>query len=81
MKPHDAQAILDTQPAPAILPVRAPKKRRAEAYVARLAVSIPLDMKDADTLAQAIAAVAKLKDVLPPGSVVEAISASFGKMP
>jgi len=81
MKPHDVQAILDTQPTPAILPAKSAKKRRAEAYVARLTVSIPLDMKDADTLAQAITAVAKIKDTLPPGSVVETISASFGKMP
>lgn len=60
-------------------PVKAPKKKRQDAYVARLTISIPLDMTSADSLAGAIKAVQGIKDAMPAGALVE-ISGSLGKI-
>lgn len=66
-------------PAPATAPTKT-RQARKDAYVVRLTISIPLDMKNADSLAEAIKAVAAIKDALPSGATVESTSASFGKM-
>lgn len=65
---------------PALVAPTPKKKRRTDCYVTRLAISIPLDMANTDTLAEAIAAVAKLKAALPANALVETISAGLGKM-
>ena len=56
-----------------------PKKRRQDCYTARAVIEIPLDMANADSLSDAIKAVAKIKDSLPAGSKVT-VAGSLGKM-
>lgn len=59
--------------------VKATKKRRTDAYVARLTISIPLDMANADSLAAAIKSVAAIEATLPAGSAVQ-LSGSLSKI-
>lgn len=56
-----------------------PKKKRADAYIARLTIAVPLDMSNADSLAHAIGAVKAIEATLPAGSTVE-IAGSLGKV-
>lgn len=55
------------------------KKRRQDCYIARAVIEIPLDMANADSLSNAIKAVARIKDGLPAGASVK-VDGSLGKM-
>lgn len=55
------------------------KTKRRDAYIARVTISIPLDMANADSLAEAIKAVAAIKDAMPDGTLIEQ-TASLGKL-
>lgn len=48
--------------------IKQPKKKRSDYYFARVDIKIPLDMNNADSLAQAIKATQAIKDTLPAGS-------------
>lgn len=59
-----------------------PKRtRRKDAYVAILTVKIPLDMTNADSLANAIKAIQGIEATLPAGSTVDGFgNAKLGKL-
>lgn len=57
------------------------KKKRADVFLARAAIYIPLDMANTETLALATKAVNAIEASLPAGSKVEFVSRAFGKMP
>lgn len=74
------------RPKPGAQPVTTPpapepktKTRRKDAYIARVSISIPLDMSDATSLAKAIEAVQGIKSAMPAGAQVE-VTASLGKI-
>ncbi len=75
----DEPHMTTTQPEP-VTTTKAPRKPRRDAYVARLTISVPLDMADSETLAKAVKAVAGVNGNLPHGSTVEVASAGLGKM-
>lgn len=52
-------------------PAKAPKVKRRDAYIARITVTVPVDMTDAQTLTDAMDAVKKIKDSLPANATVE----------
>lgn len=56
-----------------------PKVKRRDAYIARVTISIPLNMADPDSLPKAIKAVADIKDKLPADATVK-IDAGLGKI-
>lgn len=56
------------------------RKVRFDAYVARLTISIPLDMADPKSFETAATAVAGLSKHLPDGTKIESM-ATLGKMP
>lgn len=56
------------------------RRKKRDCFTSRVAISIPLDMSNADTLAEAITAMSRLKEHLPPGTVIETTSAGLGKM-
>lgn len=55
------------------------KKKRADCYVARVTIKIPLDMSNSESLALAIKAVEGIKAAMPAGSVVE-VAGTLGKV-
>lgn len=55
------------------------KTKRSDAYIARLVVSIPLDLKDGQSYAKAVEAVAKIGITIP-NAMIDVIAASLGKM-
>ncbi len=59
---------------------KATRKPRQDAYVARLTISIPLNLSDPKSFENAASAVAEISKVLPEGTKIES-AASFGKMP
>lgn len=61
------------------LPIPATKKKRQDAYIARVVVRIPLDMSNAESLALAIKAVEGIKTAMPAGTSVE-IAGTLGKV-
>lgn len=61
------------------LPVPAAKKKRADCYVARVTIKIPLDMSNSESLALAIKAVEGIKTAMPAGSVVD-VAGTLGKV-
>lgn len=61
-------------------PIKAPKKKRADAYLVRATISLPLDMSDAESLAKAIKAVDGLAAHLPAGTQIEFASRTLGKI-
>lgn len=75
-KPHEVQALTVPEPATTAAPAR---RKRAAAYVARITVTVPIDMTDAETLARAIEAVKGLGKHLPAGASVK-IDATVGKV-
>lgn len=66
-----------TAPAPAPEPTA--RRRRTDAYVARITARIPLDMTNGQSLVDAMDAVKAIKDHLPAGTVVE-VAAGMGKL-
>lgn len=56
-----------------------PKTKRRDAYVARINITIPLDMANADTLSEAIKAVNAIEATLPAGSTCE-VFGTLGKV-
>lgn len=56
------------------------KRKLIDAYKATITIHIPIDMTNAQSLADAIAAVAKVKDGLPAGATVET-HAGMAKLP
>lgn len=65
-----------TTPPPAQKPA---KTKRRDAYIARVTISIPLDMANTDSLAEAIKAVASIKETMPDGTHV-AQTVGLGKI-
>jgi len=81
MKPHDIQSHAQTPaPAPEPITTAAKKKRRTDALVVRMTVSIPLQMSDADSLYKATKAIDGIEAALPEGSKIEFAAKGLGKM-
>lgn len=59
-----------TPPAPAANPTK-PRQPKNTVYIARLVVKVPIDMANAESLGNAIKAVAGMGAGLPEGSAVE----------
>lgn len=57
-----------------------PRKRRADAYVARVSISILLDPSDGDSYSKAVKAIDGLAATLPAGTKIEFTSRSLGKI-
>lgn len=64
---------------PATMPQ--PRKRKMDCFTRRIAIHIPISFQETDSLPNAIVALSKLAEILPPDSMVETISEGFGKMP
>lgn len=62
-----------------VVPPVVTKKKRADCYVARIVVKIPLDMSNSESLALAIKAVEGIKTAMPAGSVVD-VAGTLGKV-
>lgn len=60
--------------------VKKQKRKMRDAYIARLTISIPLDMADPDCLKKAVEAVGKIEAGMPAGAVVD-VAANIGKLP
>lgn len=67
-------------PAPTPAPAKATKKKRQDALIARMTVSIPLNMDNPNSFSDATAAVDGIKDKLPAGATVEFTSKGLGKI-
>lgn len=73
-------AAIPPEPAPpATMPQ--PRKRKMDCFTRRIAIHIPISFQETDSLPNAIVALSKLAEILPPDSMVETISEGFGKMP
>ena len=71
---------MSVAPAAAAVPDPKPAKtKRKDAYIARVTISIPLDMTNADSLAAAIKAVAAIEATLPAGASFKS-EGSLGKI-
>lgn len=69
----------NTMTAPAPAPEPTARKRRTDAYVARITAKIPLDMTNGQSLVDAMDAVKGLSAHLPAGTVLD-VSAGMGKL-
>lgn len=65
-------------PSPAPTPK---KKRRTDALIVRVTISVPLNMSDADSLYKATNAIDGLASTLPEGTKIDFASKGLGKMP
>lgn len=61
-------------------PTKAPKKKRKDAYICRITVSIPLNLDDSTAYSKAVEAVDGLLPELPAGSKIEFASRGLGKI-
>jgi hypothetical protein len=57
-----------TKPMTTPTPAKKPKQKRSDAYVARLTVTIPLDMTKPECVADALKAIAAIGKSLPAGA-------------
>lgn len=60
-------------------PAKAPKKHRINAYLATVKIAMPLDMENAESLSEAMKAVAAIKDGLGADARCE-IQGTLGKI-
>lgn len=77
---RNKETTMTAAPTLALAPIKAPKKKRKDAYICRITVSIPLNLDDSTAYATAVGAVDGILAELPTGSKIEFASRGLGKI-